>query len=276
MITDQKEYICIASTTSIQNSGLMDVLIPAYEKSTPYHVRVRLSAVGTGKAIRLAKKGQADLIFVHDPFREEKFVTTGYGVNRRTVMYNEFLIVGPEDDPANVGKVTRAVDAFKAIAEKAAPFVSRGDESGTNFRELDLWEDTGINPRGKGWYFEAGADMRQTLQAADQKKAYTFVDNGTFLYFQKQLNLVRVFGNDSVLKNYYSIIAVNPANYPDVNYRVSMDFIAFITSLKGQKLIAGYTRGEAVLFYPAAIPVVDDALKNSDLAFDVRTICQSR
>jgi tungstate transport system substrate-binding protein len=259
MISDQEKYIGIASTTSIQNSGLMDVLIPAYEKSTPYHVCVRLSAVGTGKAIRLAKKGQADLIFVHDPFREEKFVTTGYGVNRRIVMYNEFLIVGPEDDPANVRKVTGAVDAFRAIAEKAAPFVSRGDESGTNFRELDLWEDTGINPRGKGWYFEAGADMGQTLLAADQKKAYTLVDNGTFLYFQKQINLVRVFGNDSILKNHYSIIAVNPANYPDVNYRESMDFIAFITSLEGQKLIAGYTREGAVLFYPAAIPVVDDA-----------------
>jgi tungstate transport system substrate-binding protein len=256
MIIDQKKYICIASTTSIQNSGLMNVLIPAYEKSTPYHVGVRLLAVGTGKAIRLAKKGQADLIFVHDPFREEKFVATGYGVNRRTVMYNEFLIVGPEDDPANVGKVTRAVDAFKAIAEKAAPFVSRGDESGTNFRELDLWEDTGINPRGKGWYFEAGADMRQTLLAADQKKAYALIDNGTFLYFQKQINLVRVFENDTILKNYYSIIAVNPAHYPDVNYRESIDFIAFITSLEGQKLIAGYTPGEAVLFYPAAIPVV--------------------
>jgi tungstate transport system substrate-binding protein len=250
MSDDRKKHIRIASTTSIQNSGLMDVLIPAYEKNSPYHVHVELIPVGTGKAIRLAKKGQADLIFVHDPFREEKFVSTGYGVNRRTVMYNEFLILGPEDDPANVSKSSLAMDAFKAIAEKAAPFVSRGDDSGTNFREMDLWEDSGINPKGKGWYFEAGSDMGQTLLAADYKKAYTLVDSGTFLYYQKKISLVELFRNDSILKNYYSIIAVNPANYPDVNYREAMDFIAFVTSLEGQEVIAGYNRQGVALFNP--------------------------
>jgi tungstate transport system substrate-binding protein len=254
MNSDHKKCIRIASTTSVLNSGLMDALIPAYGKSTRYNVYMKLSAVGTGKAIRLAKQGQADLIFVHDPFREEKFVSTGYGVNRRTVMHNLFLIVGPEDDPANVRKSSRAMDAFKAIAQNAFPFVSRGDDSGTNFREIDLWEDSGINPKGKGWYFETGLDMAQTLLAADQKKAYTLVDHGTFLYFQKQVNLVELFSQDPILKNNYSIIAVNPANFPNINYREAMDFIAFVTSLEGQKVIAGYTRHGVGFFYPAAIP----------------------
>jgi len=162
--------------------------------------------------------------------------------------------VGPENDPANVKESQSATEAFEAISQKAAPFVSRGDDSGTNFREIDLWEDSGINPKGKGWYFETGLDMAQTLLAADQKKAYTLVDQGTFLYFQKQVDLVELFSQDPILKNNYSIIAVNPANYPDINYREAMDFIAFVTSLEGQKVIAGYTRHGVGFFYPAAIP----------------------
>ena len=258
MINDPPKIIRIASTTSIQNSGLMDVLIPAYEKNSRYHIRVELIPVGTGKAIRLAKKGQADLIFVHDPFREEKFVSTGYGVNRRTVMYNEFLIVGPENDPANVKESQSATEAFEAISQKAAPFVSRGDDSGTNFREMDLWEDIGINPRGKGWYFEAGANMGQTLLAADNKKAYTLVDSSTFFYNRKKIRLAELFRNDPILNNLYSIIAVNPVNYPEVNYRESMDFIAFATSPEGQEVIAGYTREGVVLFNPAAFPIMNN------------------
>ena len=255
---NHKKKVRIASTTSVQNSGLMDFLIPAYEKNTCYHVSIELTAVGTGKAIRLAKKGQADLIFVHDPFREEKFVATGYGVNRRTVMYNEFLIVGPENDPANIQKASSAAEAFEAIAKKSAPFISRGDDSGTNFREMDLWEDNGINPWGKGWYFVTGAGMGQTLLAADNKKAYTLVDSGTFLHYQKQIGLLELFRNDDILKNYYSMIAVNPANDPEVNYRESMDFIAFATSPAGQEIIAGYTREGVALFNPAAVPIRDN------------------
>lgn len=254
MTSDPLKSIRIASTTSIHNSGLMDILIPAYEKTSLYNLHVKLTPVGTGKAIRLAKKGQADLIFVHDPFREEKFVSTGYGVNRRAVMVNDFLIVGPQEDYADVKQASSATEAFEAIAHNAAAFVSRGDDSGTNFKEMDLWEDIGTNPLGKGWYFEAGADMGRTLLAADNKKAYTLVDSGTFIYYQKQISLVELFRNDLALKNYYSMIAVNPANFPEVNYRESMDFIAFATSPEGQRLIAGYTREGAVLFYPAAIP----------------------
>lgn len=254
-----KKIIRIASTTSIENSGLMDILIPAYEKNTPYHVAVNLSAVGTGKAIRLAKKGEADLIFVHDPFREEKFVATGYGVNRRTVMYNEYIIVGPENDPAGIKGVSSATEAFEIIAQKAAPFISRGDDSGTNIREMDLWEDNGINPRGKGWYFETGLDMANTLLAADHKNAYTLVDNSTFLYFQNRIKLIGLFSKDPVLRNDYSIVAVNPANFPNINYREAMDFIAFVTSVEGQQLIAEYTREKNVLFYPAAVSLTHEA-----------------
>lgn len=250
MTRNHQKTVRIASTTSVVNSGLMDVLIPAYENNTRYDVTVEVEAVGTGKAIRLAKQGQADCLFVHDPFREEKFVAAGYGVNRRTVMYNKFLIAGPEDDPANVRKSLRAMDAFRAIAKNASAFVSRGDDSGTNTREMDLWEDAGIQPRGKGWYFETGLDMAQTLKAADQKKAYTLVDNGTFIYFQRQISLSDLFYQDTILNNYYSIIAVNPANYPDVNYREAMDFIAFVTSPEGQHTIAEYCRQGAALFYP--------------------------
>ncbi|MFO8085829.1 MAG: substrate-binding domain-containing protein [Desulfobacterales bacterium] len=265
MNRDHEKTIRIASTTSVVNSGLMDVLIPAYEKNTCYHASVKVDAVGTGKAIRLAKQGQADLIFVHDPFREEKFVSTGYGVNRRIVMYNEFLIVGPGDDPAHIKKSSRAMGAFTAIAENAVAFVSRGDDSGTNIKEMDLWEDSGINPKGKGWYFETGLGMAQTLMAADQKKAYTLVDNGTFLHLRNKVKLTELFSNDHLLKNYYSIIAVNPGNYPHVNYREAMDFIAFLTSLEGQKVIGQYTRQGFSLFFPAVFfkPEIDQEVRSA-------------
>ncbi|PIQ93550.1 MAG: tungsten ABC transporter substrate-binding protein, partial [Nitrospirae bacterium CG11_big_fil_rev_8_21_14_0_20_41_14] len=190
----------IASTTSTQNSGLFDILIPAYEKSTLYGVKVEIIAVGTGKAIRIAKKGEADMLFVHDPFREEKFIAEGYGVNRRAVMHNDFVIAGPAKDPAKVGKVKTAVEAFEEIAEKGVPFVSRGDDSGTNIKELDIWDDTGINPKGKGWYFEAGSKMGDTLILANQKKAYTLSDMGTLLKYETKIDLKVLFKGDPVLK----------------------------------------------------------------------------
>ena len=150
MLKEEKTKLVIVSTTSTQNSGLFDVLIPAYEKSTLFGVKVEIIAVGTGKAIRIAKKGEADMLFVHDPFREEKFITEGYGVNRRAVMHNDFVIAGPAKDLAGIRKLKSAIEAFEEIAEKGSPFVSRGDDSGTNIRELDMWDDAGINPKGKG------------------------------------------------------------------------------------------------------------------------------
>ncbi len=250
----EKTKLIIASTTSTQNSGLFDILVPAYEKATRYNVKVEIIAVGTGKAIRIAKRGEADMLFVHDPFREEKFVAEGYGVNRRTVMHNHFVLVGPKDDPAKVKHAKNAVEAFEDIADKGAAFVSRGDDSGTNIKELDIWDDAGLNPKGKGWYFEAGAKMGDTLMVADQKKAYTLSDMGTFLNYEKKVALKVIFKGDPVLRNNYSVIAVNPHRFPNANYREAMDFIAFVTSPEGQRMIAAYVKHGVSLFYPDAVP----------------------
>jgi tungstate transport system substrate-binding protein len=252
----EKTKLIVASTTSTQNSGLFDILIPAYEKSTKYDVKVEIIAVGTGKAIRIAKKGEADMLFVHDPFREEKFVAEGYGVNRRPVMHNEFVIVGPGKDPAEIKRLKSAIEAFEEIAEKGSSFVSRSDDSGTNIKELDIWDDAGINPKGKGWYFEAGANMGDTLTVANQKSAYTLTDMGTFLNYESKLALKILFKGDPVLRNNYSVIAVNPGKYPKVKYREAMDFIAFVTSPEGQHLIATYKKHGVNLFYPDALPLV--------------------
>jgi len=257
----EKIRLVIASTTSTQQSGLFDILIPAYEKSTQYNVKVEIIAVGTGKAIRIAKKGEADMLFVHDPFREEKFVVEGYGVNRRAVMHNDFVIVGPVNDPAKIKRSKSAIEAFEEIAEKGTSFVSRGDDSGTNIKELDIWDDAGINPKGKGWYFEAGAKMGDTLITADQKKAYTLSDIGTFLNYESKINLKILFKGDPILRNNYSVIAVNPDRFPKVKYREAMDFIAYVTSPEGQHLIATYKKHGVNLFYPDAVPSVMNVKK---------------
>lgn len=248
-----KSKLVIASTTSTQNSGLFDILIPAYEKSSQYKVKVEVVAVGTGKAIRIAKKGEADMLFVHDPFREEKFIGEGYGVNKRAVMHNDFVILGPANDPARIKGSKSSVDAFELIAETGSPFVSRGDDSGTNIKELDIWDDAGVNPKGKGWYFETGSKMGDTLLVANQKKAYTLSDRGTFLNFESKVELKVLSQGDPLLKNQYSVIAVNPEKFPNAKYREAMDFIAFVTSREGQRIIADYKKHGVNLFYPDAV-----------------------
>jgi tungstate transport system substrate-binding protein len=255
-MSKQKLSLLIASTTSIQNSGLFDILIPAHEKSTKYPVNVKIIAVGTGKALRMAKKGEADMLFVHDPFREEKFIAEGYGVNRRVVMHNDFVVAGHEKDPAGIKKLKNSEEVFEKIAEKGIPFVSRGDDSGTNIRELDIWDNAGINPKGKGWYFEAGAKMGDTLLIADQKKAYVLTDLGTFLNYEPKIRLKVLFKDDPHLKNFYSVIALNPEKFPNARYREAMDFITFVTSREGQQLIANYKKHSVNLFYPDAVPSV--------------------
>ncbi len=259
----EKVKLVIASTTSTENSGLFKILIPAYEKATRYNIKVEVIAVGTGRAIRIAKKGEADLLFIHDHFREEKFVAEGYGVNRRAVMHNFFILVGPIEDPAGINGLKNTFEAFELIAEAGSPFVSRGDDSGTNIKELDIWEDIGINPKGKGWYFETGSKMADTLLVASQKKAYTLCDMGTFLNYESKIDLKillidlkNLLKTDPVLKNQYSVIAVNPDRFPAVKYREAMDFIAFATSPEGQGIIANYIKHNTHLFYPDAVPSV--------------------
>ncbi len=256
-----KTRLVIASTTSTQNSGLFDILITAYEKSSRYDVSVDVIAVGTGKALRIAKKGEADVLFVHDPFREEKFLAEGYGVNRRHVMHNDFVILGPKSDPAQIRGLKSAIDAFEVIAEKGAPFVSRSDDSGTNVKELDIWDDAGIAPKGRQWYIEAGAKMGDTLLLADRKKAYVLSDRGTFLNYESVIRLRIMVESDPLLKNRYSVIAVNPAQFPSIRYREAMDFIAFVTSPEGQKIIASYVKHGVNLFYPDAVPIPGKAVK---------------
>ena len=255
-MSKERQKLTVASTTSIQNSGLFDILIPAYEKSAKYNISVEVIAVGTGKAIRIAKKGEADLLFVHDPFREEKFIAEGYGVNRRIVMHNYFVILGPKKDPADIKNARNAVEAFELIAEAGHPFVSRGDDSGTNIKELDIWDDAGINPKGKGWYFETGGRMGDTLVVADQKNGYCICDKGTFLNYEKRIGLKILVQDDPLLRNQYSVIAVNSARFPHVRYREAMEFIGFVTSQEGQAVIAGYKKYGICLFYPDAVTSV--------------------
>ena len=250
-----KTRLLIASTTSTQNSGLFDILIPAYEKSSPYNVSVEVIAVGTGKALRIAKKGGADVLFVHDPFREEKFLSEGYGVNRRLVIHNDFVILGPKNDPARIKGIKSAIDAFELIAETKATFISRGDDSGTNVKELDIWDDVGVIPIGQKWYIEAVAEMGDTLLLADREKAYVLSDRATFLNYEVRIRLKIMVESDPLLKNQYSVIAVNPAKFPSVKYREAMDFITFVTSPEGQKIIASYVKHGVNLFYPDAVPM---------------------
>jgi len=170
-------------------------------------------------------------------------------------MHNDFIILGPKSDPAGIRGLTSTIDALDLIAEKGAPFVSRGDDSGTNAKELDIWEDAGMNPKGKGWYFEAGAKMGDALLLADGKNAYILSDRGTFLNYESRVRLKVLVEGDPLLRNQYSVIAVSPAKFPSVRYREAMDFIAFVTSPEGQEIIASYIKHGVNLFHPDAVPV---------------------
>ena len=171
-------------------------------------------------------------------------------------MHNAFVILGPAKDPAGIKGALSAVEAFELISEHAAAFVSRGDDSGTNIRELDIWDDAGINPKGKGWYFETGGKMGETLLATNDKRAYTISDMGTFLNYEDRLTLKVLVKGDPILRNQYSVIAVNPDRFPRVKYRIAMDFIAFVTSPEGQNIISSYVKHGSRLFFPDAVPSV--------------------
>ena len=247
------ERLKLATTTSTDNSGLLKVLLPPFEKM--FDVRVDVIAVGTGKAIALGENGDVDIILVHARGAEDQFVAEGYGVNRRDVMYNDFIILGPSDDPAGVKGMKDAVAALKSISVKKAPFASRGDDSGTHKREKILWKASGIVPAGD-WYMETGQGMGATLQVADEKRAYIISDRGTYLAYKDKIELeIMVQGDTERLANPYGVIAVNPAKYSHVSYINSMALIGWLTSVEGQKIIGNYKRFGELLFYPTAIPV---------------------
>jgi tungstate transport system substrate-binding protein len=242
-----------ASTTSTQNSGLFEYLLPIFAKKTG--IRVDVVAVGTGAAIEIGKRGDCDVVFVHAKEQELKAVAEGYFVNRHDVMYNDFVIIGPLNDPAKIKGIKSAVRAFRKIAEAPFPFVSRGDKSGTNTKELAIWSKAQIEPKGKPWYLEVGQGMEKTQRIANEKRAYTLTDRGTWLATKDldKLEMGIVLEGDPILFNQYGVMAVNPQRYKHVKYQEAMKFINWLISEEGQRTIGAYKDKHGnTLFIPDA------------------------
>ncbi|HYQ80572.1 MAG TPA: substrate-binding domain-containing protein [Anaeromyxobacteraceae bacterium] len=245
-----QERLRLSTTTSTDNSGLLKVLLPPFEKASG--VKVDVIAVGTGKALKLGESGDVDVVLTHDPGLEDRFVAAGFGVDRRSVMHNDFVVVGPASDPAGLKGAPSAAEAFRRIGAGKAPFVSRGDESGTHQKEKALWMAAGVKPGG-AWYLQAGQGMGEVLQMADEKRGYTLSDRGTFIAYQKKVELVILSQGDPVLFNPYSVIAVNPARHPHVKRELARKFMDYLTGPEGQKVIAGFTQEGKQLFFPDAL-----------------------
>ncbi len=241
--------IRLSTTTSVNDSGLLPFLQPFFEEETGYTLEI--TSAGTGAAIKKGETGDADLLLVHAKASEEEFIAKGYGVERIPFMYNYFVIVGPADDPAGVSGCATAAEAFAKIAASEQPFVSRGDDSGTNKKELQIWADAGIDPSGSAWYANAGAGMGATLTMAAEQSAYTLTDKGTFLSHAAKDSLSIVLSESDDMKNTYSLIAVSPDKWPDVNAEGANAFITWMTSSKAFDLIAQYGEQEygEPLFY---------------------------
>ena len=229
-----------ASTTSTQNSGLFDYLLPLFEKKTG--IKVDVVAVGTGASIEIGKRGDADVVLVHAKDLELKAVEEGFFVNRHDVMYNDFVIIGPPDDPAKIKGLKSAVEAFKKIAASQTPFVSRGDKSATHAKELAIWKQAGIEPKGQKWYMEVGQGMEKTQRVANEKRAYTLTDRGTWLATKDKdkLEMAVVLSGDPVLFNQYGVMAVNPAKHQNVKNKEATGFINWLISPEGQAAIGDY------------------------------------
>ena len=246
----QDKSIVVASTTSTEQSGLFKHILPLFEKKTG--IKVRVVAQGTGQALATGRRGDADVVFVHDRAAEQKFVAEGYGVERREVMYNDFIIVGPASNPAKVKGSTDTVASLKQIAAAKTPFVSRGDKSGTHAAELRFWKAAGIDvAAGKGsWYRETGSGMGPTLNTAAAMNAYALTDRGTWLSFKNRQDLVIAVEGDRKLFNQYGVMLVNPAKHKHVKKALGMAFVEWITSPEGQAAIAAYKIGGEQLFFP--------------------------
>ena len=247
----QRSPVILSTTTSTQDSGLLDVLVPLFEQKTGYTVKT--IAVGTGQALALAARGEADVVLAHAPSLEKKYVADGKMLDRRLVMYNDFVIIGPADDPAKIKGMKKAADAMKAIASTGSRFVSRGDNSGTHVLEKSLWKLAGVEPQG-AWYLEAGQGMGATLGIADDRKAYTLTDRGTYLAFQKRVRLPILVEGDKPLLNIYSVMRVNPSNGPRINSAGGAAFAEFVLSPETQAVIKtfGVEKYGQPLFVPVA------------------------
>lgn len=242
--------LVLATTTSTENSGLLAYILPDFE--TKYNARVEVIAVGTGQALELGKNGDADVVLVHARAKEDAFVAEGYGVNRQDVMYNDFIIVGPPDDPAGVRGMTDVAASFARLAESGSPFISRGDDSGTHTKEKAIWAKAGIEPEGD-WYISAGQGMGAILTMADEQLSYTLSDRATYLARTLEgIDLVILVEGDPMLFNPYGVIAVNPELHPNVNYGLATQFIEWFTSVETQKLIGGF--GVAEFGQPLFVP----------------------
>jgi len=254
----KQKNIILATTTSTQDTGLLDTLIPIFEKQTGYFVKT--IAVGSGQAMAMGQKGEADVLLVHSPDAEKKFVEEGYGFNRQLVMHNDFIIVGPGSDPAKIKGFKSALETMKTIAKTESLFLSRGDKSGTDVKEKSLWKKAETNLTGQKWFQETGLGMGQTLGVASEKKGYTLTDRGTYLALKKNLGLDILVEGDAALLNIYHVIEVNSAKWPKVNAAGAKAFADFMVSKKTQEIIKtfGVDKYGSPLFFPDAGKKVED------------------
>jgi tungstate transport system substrate-binding protein len=248
----EDKFITVASTTSTEQSGLFGYLLPLFQNKTG--IQVRVVALGTGQALDTGRRGDADVLFVHDKPAEEKFVAEGFGVERKEVMYNDFVLVGPKADPAKIGGGKDILEALKKIEAAKAPFVSRGDKSGTHAAELRYWKAAGIDlEKTKGpWYKETGSGMGPALNTASSINAYVLTDRGTWLSFKNRGELNILVEGDQRLFNQYGVMLVNPAKHPHVKKELGQQFVDWVVSPEGQTAIAGYKIGGEQLFFPNA------------------------
>ena len=253
-----QKNIILATTTSTQDTGLLDVLIPLFEKETGYFVKT--IAVGSGQAMAMGQKGEADVLLVHSPDAEKKFIDEGSGVNRRLVMHNDFVLVGPGADPAKIKTAKLSAEALTLIAKAESLFVSRGDNSGTHAKEKTLWKKASINPEGQKWYQQTGLGMGQTLNVAAEKKGYTLADRGTYLALKKNLGLDILVEGDAALLNIYHVMEVNVAKWPKVNAPGAKAFADFMVSKQAQDIIKtfGVDKYGSPLFFPDAGKKAED------------------
>ncbi|MBN2118315.1 MAG: substrate-binding domain-containing protein [Anaerolineales bacterium] len=250
--TPSNPNLILATTTSTQDSGLLDVLIPMFQEKTGYVVQT--VAVGSGAALKMGEEGNADVLLVHAPAAEKELMDAGWGKDRSLVMHNDFVIVGPADDPAGIKAATTTVEAFKAIAEGRANFITRGDDSGTHKMELSLWGKTEVDPSGQAWYVDSGQGMGATLTIASEKQAYTLTDRATYLANKDNLELEILFEGDAALLNVYHVITVNPEKWPKINYDGAVAFSEFMTAPETQAVIGEFGKEEfgQPLFFPDA------------------------
>ncbi|MBF0330164.1 MAG: extracellular solute-binding protein [Nitrospirae bacterium] len=252
-VSAETSIIC-ASTTSTENSGLLGHIMPAFEKKTG--IKVKVVARGTGAAIEMGKRGDADVVLVHAKELELKALEEGWFASRYDVMYNDFIIIGPKDDPSKIKRSKTVIEVFKKIAADNALFVSRGDKSGTHIKELDIWKKAGIDPKGQKWYLEVGQGMEKTQRIANEKRAYTIGDRGTWLAVKDRdkLDMTLVFEGDPPLFNQYGVMAVNPLRHKHVKHKEALEFVNWIISKEGQQAIKSFKDSHGnQLFYPNAM-----------------------